>query len=233
MTERTVFDTRACTVYGYPSTGGVLIKEADLLNMVFLSLSRSHALQRAPSADEEDRFCNLLQRTGATFWARKQDWFDVQVGLRESTEEEQKVMVYGWPADGVGVWVLRFASAAELPRDFGRVSFAMDMEEKIQIMKEYGAVFVEDVTQGKELAGLFRLVKCVPRNPPQPAKRRVGSALEKSLLGLGRCKGAQDSAMRAAVGMPGAATSKMPSQFDEAGILQEGYGEEIGQGRTE
>ncbi|KAL4983332.1 hypothetical protein BDW68DRAFT_169177 [Aspergillus falconensis] len=155
MTERTVFDTRACTVYGYPSTGGVLIKEADLLDMVFLSLPRSHTLQRAPSADEEDRFCNLLRRTGATFWAMKQDWFDVQVGLRESTEEEQKVMVYGWPADGVGVWVLRFASAAELPRDFGRVSFAMDMEEKIQIMKEYGAVFVEDVTQVKELAGVL------------------------------------------------------------------------------
>ncbi|KAL4976603.1 hypothetical protein BDW66DRAFT_159601 [Aspergillus desertorum] len=154
-TKRTVFDTQACTVYGYPSTGGVLIKEANLLGMVFLSLPRFHASQRAPSAEEEDSFCNLLRRTGATLWARKEDWFEVQVGMRESTEEEQKVMVYGWPADGVGVWVLGFASAAELPRDFGRVSFAMDMEEKIQVMKEYGAIFVEDVTQMEELAGVF------------------------------------------------------------------------------
>ncbi|KAE8350115.1 hypothetical protein BDV28DRAFT_139772 [Aspergillus coremiiformis] len=150
-TERTVFGTLGCTVYGYPSTGGVLIEEADLLDMRFLPLPRSHVSQRSPSADEEDRFCNLMRRAGATFWPSKQDWFDVQVGLREITEEEEKVMVYGWPADGVGVWVLRFRSARQLPSDFGRMGFAMNMEEKIQIMREYGATFVEDVTQVEEL----------------------------------------------------------------------------------
>jgi uncharacterized protein YifE (UPF0438 family) len=150
-TERTVFDTMGCTVYGYPSTGGVLIKEADLLDILFLSLPRSYVSQRSPSADEEDRFCNLMRRTGATFWPSKQDWFDVQVGLREITEEEEKVMVYGWPTDGVGVWVLRFRSTRQLPSDFGRMSLAMNMEEKIQIMREYGATFVEDITQVEEL----------------------------------------------------------------------------------
>ncbi|RAH68024.1 uncharacterized protein BO66DRAFT_421892 [Aspergillus aculeatinus CBS 121060] len=134
-TERTRFGTLGCTVYGYPSTGGVLIKEADLLDMLFLSLPRSHVSQRSPSAEEEDR----------------SDWLEVQMGLRQMTEEEEKVIVYGWPADGVGVWVLRFASANELPDDFGRMNLAMNMEEKIQIMKEYGATFVEDVTQVEEL----------------------------------------------------------------------------------
>ncbi|KAI9371577.1 hypothetical protein BJX61DRAFT_511002 [Aspergillus egyptiacus] len=150
-TDRTEFDTGGCTVYGYPSTGGVLIKEADLLDMLFLSLPRFRVSHRSPSADEEDRFCDLLRRTGATFWPSKQDWLDVQVGLREITEEEAKVTVYGWPADGVGVWVLRYPSASELPSDIGRVSLAMNMEEKIQIMREYGATFVEDVTQVEEL----------------------------------------------------------------------------------
>ncbi|KAB8276871.1 hypothetical protein BDV30DRAFT_205520, partial [Aspergillus minisclerotigenes] len=68
ITERTVFGTLGCTVYGYPSTGGILIKEADLLDMLFLSLPRSYISQRSPDTDEEDRFCNLLRRTGATFW---------------------------------------------------------------------------------------------------------------------------------------------------------------------
>jgi hypothetical protein len=67
------------------------------------------------------------------------------------TEEEAKVVEFGWPTDGVGVWVLSFASAEQLPRDFGRMHLAMNMEEKIQIMKEYGATFVEDVTQVEEL----------------------------------------------------------------------------------
>ncbi|OQD79654.1 hypothetical protein PENANT_c046G05768 [Penicillium antarcticum] len=65
----TVFkSSNRCMDYGYPSTGGFLIKEADLLVMFFLSLPRSYISQRSPSADEEDRFCNLLRRTGATFW---------------------------------------------------------------------------------------------------------------------------------------------------------------------
>ena len=102
-TERTVFGTRGCVVYGYPSAGGVLIKEADLLDMLFLPLPRSHVSQRSPSADEEDRFCHLMRRTGATLWPSKQDWIEVQMGLREITEEEEKVLVFGWPTDGVGV----------------------------------------------------------------------------------------------------------------------------------
>ncbi|GIK01853.1 hypothetical protein Aspvir_005894 [Aspergillus viridinutans] len=152
-TERTEFGTRGCLIYGYPSTGGVLIKEADLLDLLFLSLPRSHVSLRSPSADEEDRFCNLLRRTGATWWPSREDWVEVQLGMREMTEEEEKVVEFGWPTDGVGVWVLRFMSAEQLPRDFGRMRLAMNMEEKIQIMREYGATFVEDVTQVEELYG--------------------------------------------------------------------------------
>ena len=47
--------------------------------------------------------------------------------------------------------MLRFGSAGHVPRDFGRMSLAMNMEEKIQMMREYGAAFVEDVTQVEEL----------------------------------------------------------------------------------
>ncbi|KAE8311922.1 hypothetical protein BDV41DRAFT_540439 [Aspergillus transmontanensis] len=149
-TDRTVFHTLGCTVFGYPSTGGVLIKEADLVDMLFLSLPRSHASQCSPSTEEEDKFCNLMRRTGATLWPHKQDWLQVEAGLRKRTKEQAKVMVYGWPTDG-GVWVLRFESPKELPHDFGRIGFAMNMGEKIQIMREYGATFVEDVTQVEEL----------------------------------------------------------------------------------
>lgn len=151
VTDRTEFGERGCLIYGYPSSGGVLIKEANLLDMLFLSLARSQASHRASSPDEEDTFCNLMRRTGATLWPSKEDWIDVELGIRDATEEEKKVVVFGWPMDGVGVWVLRFTSARQLPRDFGRIAFAMNMEEKIRIMKEYGATFVEDVTQVDEL----------------------------------------------------------------------------------
>jgi hypothetical protein len=151
-TDRTKFGLNwVCFVYCYPSTGGVLIKEAGLLDMLFLSLPRSHVSQRSPSADEEDKFCNLLRRTGATWWRSKEDRFDVLFGIREPTAEEEKVMVFGWPTDGLGVWVLRYESEGEMPRDFGRMSLAMNMEEKIEMMREYGATFVENSTQVEEL----------------------------------------------------------------------------------
>ncbi|KAI2993725.1 hypothetical protein CBS147346_10861 [Aspergillus niger] len=149
--ERTVFSPGGCLVYGYPSTGGVLIKSADLVDLLFLSLPRFQAVQRASSVDEEDRFCKLLRRTGATWWLSREDELEAVLGVRKMTEEEKKVLVFGWPADGVGVWVLRFANAKEMPRDFMRISFAMNMEERIQIMREYGATFVEDVSQVEEL----------------------------------------------------------------------------------
>ncbi|KAL3486566.1 hypothetical protein BJX62DRAFT_246695 [Aspergillus germanicus] len=141
-TNRTEFGTRGWFVYGYPSTGGVLIKvNADLVDMLFLSLPRFHVAQRSASVEDEDRFCNLLRRVGATWWSSKEDRFD----------KEKRVLVFGWPADGVGVWVLRFASAGQMPRDFGRISYAMNMEERILIMRVYGAEFVEDVSQVEEL----------------------------------------------------------------------------------
>ncbi|KAE8312792.1 hypothetical protein BDV41DRAFT_538063 [Aspergillus transmontanensis] len=150
-TDRTSFDTIGCTIYGYPSTGGVLIKEANPTDMLFLSLPRSHVSHRSLDADEEDRFCSLMKRTGATFWPSKRDRSSVQIGFREPTEEEEKVIVYGWPTDGVGVWILRFKNSEQLPRDFGRINLAINMEEKIQIMRDFGATFVEDVMQVEEL----------------------------------------------------------------------------------
>ncbi|KAL4891075.1 hypothetical protein BDV59DRAFT_194539 [Aspergillus ambiguus] len=126
-TDRTEFSTRGCLVYGYPSTGGVLIKEVDLFDILFLSLPRSYISQHSPNADEEDRFYHLLRQTGATLWP----------SMREITDEEEKV--------------LKFRSTRQLLKDFGRISLAMNMEEKIQMIREYGATFVEDVTQVEEL----------------------------------------------------------------------------------
>ncbi|KAL3457244.1 hypothetical protein BJX64DRAFT_269228 [Aspergillus heterothallicus] len=154
-TERTEFSRGGCIIYGYPSTGGVLIKDADLVDMLFLSLPRSRTSQRALGADEEDRFCHMLRQSGAILWPSKRDWMRALLGVREMTEEEQKVLVFGWPADGVGVWVLRYASERQMPRDFGKIRLAVSMEERIQIMEEYGATFVEDVMQVEELRGAF------------------------------------------------------------------------------
>ncbi len=87
----------------------------------------------------------------AKWWSSREDRLEVQLGAREMTEEEEKFLVFGWPTDRMGVWVLRYESDRQLPKDFERMSLAMNMEEKIQMMREYGATLVEDITQVEEL----------------------------------------------------------------------------------
>lgn len=75
----------------------------------------------------------------------------MQLGMRERTELEKRVLVFGWPSDGVGVWMLQFASEREVPRDFGRVGMASSMDERVKVIKGYGAVFYEDTNEVDEL----------------------------------------------------------------------------------
>ncbi|KAH7417727.1 hypothetical protein BKA64DRAFT_658683 [Cadophora sp. MPI-SDFR-AT-0126] len=75
--------------------GGVLIKDANILDMLFLSLSRTSTAQRSPSAEEEDRFYKLLRRVGAKWWLSRDYQIDVEIGTREVTKEETKVLVLG------------------------------------------------------------------------------------------------------------------------------------------
>jgi hypothetical protein len=52
----------------------------------------------------------------------------------------------------LGVWVLRYASEYEVPKDSGMVRMALDMDEKIEAMRKFGAEFVADVSEVEELS---------------------------------------------------------------------------------
>jgi hypothetical protein len=156
-TERSKFGAIRCTVRGYPSTGGYWMKQADMLDMLYLSVPRSHPVQRSDDASVEDAFCDRLRRTGATWWASEQESQDVLAGVRKATEAESKVLVFGWPSDGSGVWVLRYASEDEVPEDFGMVRMALDMDEKIEAMRKFGAEFIAEVSEVEELSDPYPL----------------------------------------------------------------------------
>lgn len=72
----------------------------------------------------------------------------------------RKVVTFGWPADGVGVWVLRLSDMADrkmlpdyrkMPADYDKMNFAISMEERTGVMRDFGAEFVEDLSLVKEL----------------------------------------------------------------------------------
>ncbi len=103
MNKRTEFGRLGCTAYGYPSSGGVLIKEVNLVDMQFLQLDRFSAAQRSSNMAQEDEFCARMRKIGAIRWANQQAWVDVQLGLREATALESRHLIFGWPTNGEGV----------------------------------------------------------------------------------------------------------------------------------
>ena len=53
--------------------------------------------------------------------------------------------------NGEGVWILRYESVSDVPKDFARVSLAMNMDERCQVLREYGAKFYADLERIDEL----------------------------------------------------------------------------------
>ena len=58
-------------------------------------------------------------------------------------EVEERELVMGWPSDGGGLWVLRCERQRDVPKDFGRVNLAVDMNERCQVIREYGGGFLQ------------------------------------------------------------------------------------------
>jgi len=81
---------------------------------------------------------------GATWWADEQEYINVLLGLREKTELEDRQWMFGWPTSGEGVWVLRYETKRDVPRDFGKVHLAVDMDERCRVLREYGARYYAD-----------------------------------------------------------------------------------------
>jgi hypothetical protein len=148
--KRTAFGRLGCTAYGYPSSGGVLIKEVDVVDMEFLQLDRFSAAQRSSNMLQEDEFCIRMRNLGAIWWSKEQEWIEVQLGMRERTALESRHLIFGWPTNGEGVWFLKYDNEREVPKDFGKVSMAINMDERCRVMKDYGATFYADPEALKE-----------------------------------------------------------------------------------
>ncbi|OQO11092.1 hypothetical protein B0A48_05347 [Cryoendolithus antarcticus] len=142
--KRLTFMRTGCLVFGYPSSGGILIMYPTLVDLQYLSLSRFEPCHSSPDVKDEDEFCSRMRRIGAGWWSSEKMWAEAEFGLREKTPKEKEKLVFGWPGDGSGVWVLRYLAPDNVPRNFGMLDFAMSMSEKVHIMRSFGAEYVEE-----------------------------------------------------------------------------------------
>lgn len=161
---RTSFGKYDCTIYSYPSSGGLYVKtNADAVDLDFLNLPRLYPFSRQTSdiskSDqdaEEDAFTRRLRMLGAQYFASKYFY------LRDLESHRQIVMpIYGWPSSG-GLLVLSFEKGEVMPSDVGRLRFARSMDERCEVMKDLGAIFYEQPGDSG-LAALFEEDGVTPR----------------------------------------------------------------------
>ena len=139
--KRTEFGRNGCAVFGWPSTGGVFIKEpADIVDLEYLGLDRFQPSSRSTDVHEENLFCKKMHRLGAAWWESEEDYTDVLLGMRQRSPVESSEVVFGWPSTG-GVWVLRLEDREKLPKDFGKIHMALNMDERCRVIEGYGGTF--------------------------------------------------------------------------------------------
>lgn len=138
-TRRTVFGEFGCCIFGYPSTGGVIIRvNADLVELKQLNFDPLNPPPtRSSDQEREDAFCAELRKVGSKWWRSQKrfedvpwkDWNDT-----EPTDEELRNVWFGWPKEG-GLLVLQ-CEQDERPDDIGRLRMAETMEERCWILRE-------------------------------------------------------------------------------------------------
>jgi len=137
-------------VYGYPSTGGIIVRSARPVEVVHLGLDRFKDTKRSTNADEEYEFCKRLGRIGAQWWASKAEYIDAQLGEGGSAASIKltKKVETGWPSSGQGVWILVYDQEDrdhyQIRRGASLLNKCLNMDERCKIIEELGGTLYSD-----------------------------------------------------------------------------------------
>ena len=136
----------------------------DIAVAKYLGVPRLESAHRASDSVDEDAFCDRLRLLGAKWWESEHDYMRHFIGFDELTEAEEvkkddEEMIVGWPSKDEqgegGVWILRVRSPKDCPEST-RLRMCLDMEERCELLKTWGAIFYEDpreVEEFKEVLG--------------------------------------------------------------------------------
>ncbi|KAF2131382.1 hypothetical protein P153DRAFT_194207 [Dothidotthia symphoricarpi CBS 119687] len=133
----------------WPSSGGIWIKHADLVDLNFLGLSRIEDTPRQFNQTAEDEFCTKLKMTGPEWWK-----LPATFGEREHLGKEQFTCdtledcfrpdiknhyLIAWPETAMVVCYIPIVQAEERGEtSLTRYYNAMDMEERCDMIRSLG-----------------------------------------------------------------------------------------------
>ncbi|KAI0531655.1 hypothetical protein GGR58DRAFT_524228 [Xylaria digitata] len=144
-TRRVIFSAHSTYVYGYPSSGGVLVLPfCNGVDLSFLGLSRFDPAEREDPA-EEDLHCTRMRKLGAWWFASVYEYETMEF-FSPGTRARKMLVVAAWPQSGPGVWVLAMRVIEASQRGLGRVWNASSIDERCEVVKILGGKFYHDPT---------------------------------------------------------------------------------------
>ena len=160
---RTEIGSPKCSVYAYPSSGGIVSGGFSAIEMVHLGLPRFQPSNRSSDANEEDDLALRMLQLGAHWWPSFEFYSYHSQNMQQGTPYDfhfPPIIQVAYPSSGEGVWVSKFTAdymawgggslrKAHLPRkpdDWdGKISMTLTMDERCDVLKSFGATFYESV----------------------------------------------------------------------------------------
>ncbi|XXG99704.1 hypothetical protein Hte_006045 [Hypoxylon texense] len=150
-THRVIFGDRWTTVYGYPSSGGVLVLPfCNGVDLTFLQLARFEPAERSDDPAEEDRHCARMRALGAWKFTSAYEFETMEI-FHPGVLDKKVLVVSAWPPSGAGVWVLTTPMGQGYRKGLARVWNALNMDERCEVVKSLGGTFYEDPGQCPDL----------------------------------------------------------------------------------
>lgn len=140
---------RGARVACWPSSGGIWIKHADLVEMEFLSLNRLKSTPRQYNQTAEDEFCTKLKMVGAEWWQLPPDFgLRGHLGKRQYacetlescfTPDVENRFLLAWPETRLTACYVTIELAQERGGEtLGGYWNAIDMEERCAVIRGLG-----------------------------------------------------------------------------------------------
>ncbi|KAK4985127.1 hypothetical protein LTR66_008275 [Elasticomyces elasticus] len=171
---RTEFLPLSCKTTAYPSSGGIVLGYFSAVELAHLDLSRTKQANRSSDPVEEDDLALRMLHLGAHWWPNWRLYAHHQERILEGILYDFHFPPHvnvGYPSSGKGVWVFKFSADERIwdeedqrkpyldrkPDDWdGRINMALTMNERCDVLKDFGATFYEDVEDCKDIPTTLR-----------------------------------------------------------------------------
>ena len=144
------WSNHGCSVYAHPSDGSIVVKSnANIVDMTFLGLNRMAPEKESFQDERKNRFAKLFLKAGRTRRSSVAYWkysmiVPAALTFEERMENSNDIEASAWIIEDT--WQARLDTDDESYLDddpvvLGKLQMALNIEEKIAVMKELGAKF--------------------------------------------------------------------------------------------